>query len=276
MNIGLIDADRTGYPNLALMKISAWHKKEGNEVEWINSFEHYDKVYIAKVFDSTYSVYSDPFIDADEIIRGGTGYNLTSKLPKEIEHIMPDYSLYGIKDTAYGFLTRGCPRACPFCIVAGKEGRQSVKVADLSEFWNGQKNIDLLDPNTLACKDHEELLIQLAESKALVNFNQGVDARLLTRENIELLNRINIRMIHFAWDLPEQSEKILKGLELYAKFGRVTNFRNRRVYMITNFGTSHEYDLYRVEKLKAMGYDPYVMIFNKPSAPPITNHRHRQ
>lgn len=269
-NIGLIDADKTNYPNLVLMKLSAYHKNKGDNAGFVEGFNHYDRIYISKVFDDTYSTYSDGFMFADEIIRGGTGYDMTVKLPDEIEHTKPDTSLYGIKDTAYGFLTRGCPRGCPFCIVANKEGRKSIRVADLKEFWNGEKNIDLLDPNILACKDSENLLKQLGDSNASVNFNQGLDARLLTKENIELLNKINISMLHFAWDLPEQTEKILKGLELYARFGRVTNFRNRRVYMITNFGTSHEYDLYRVEKLKSMNYDPYVMIFDKPKAPYIT------
>ena len=270
MNIGLVDCDKTNFPNLALMKLSAYYKRKGNEVEWLDSFKHYDYVYISKVFDETYSKYQEPFIIADEIIRGGTGYGLNNKLPDEIEHIKPDTSLYNIKNIAYGFLTRGCPRACPFCIVAEKEGRKSVKVADLSEFWSGEKNIDLLDPNLLACKDSEDLLQQLADSKASVNFNQGLDARLLNKDNISFLNRINIKMLHFAWDLPQFSEAVLRGLNLYRQFGKIKNFRDRRVYVITNFNTGHSYDLYRVEKLKAMDFDPYVMIFNKPSAPYIT------
>lgn len=109
MNIGLVDCDKTNYPNLALMKLSSYHKAKGDNVEWVTGFNYYNKIYISKVFDETYSQYSDGFMFADEIIRGGTGYGLDNKLPDEVEHTKPDTSLYGIKDTAYGFLTRGCP-----------------------------------------------------------------------------------------------------------------------------------------------------------------------
>ena len=168
LKIGLIDVDGHNYPNLALMKISAWHKAKGDTVEWWWGFGHYDRVYMSKVFDETYTPDMPEPLNADEIIKGGTGYGLDNKLPDEIEHIYPDYSLYPAltKDTAYGFLSRGCPRGCHFCIVAGKEGRRSVKVADLSEWWNGQKNIVLMDPNLLACPDHMDLLGQLINSHA--------------------------------------------------------------------------------------------------------------
>lgn len=215
MNIGLIDVDGHNYPNLALMKLSAWHKANGDHVEWWNGFIHYDRVYQSKVFDETYSKDNEFVIMADEIIKGGTGYDLDNKLPEEVEHMMPDYSIYGIKNIAYGFMTRGCPRACKFCIVADKEGRQSHKVADLSEFWNGQRYIELMDPNILACKSSDDLLTQLAESKAKVDFNQGLDARLLTRENIEIINRIKVDKIHFAWDSMKDEKAVVKGLELW-------------------------------------------------------------
>ena len=112
-----------------------------------------------------------------------------AQLPHEIEHIYPDYSIYETitDDTAYGFLTRGCPRGCDFCIVKDKEGKKSLKVANLSEFWSGQKNIDLLDPNMFACKDWEDLSGQLIESNAWVNFNQGCDIRIMTDNKIEAL-----------------------------------------------------------------------------------------
>ena len=168
MKIGLIDVDSHHFPNLCLMKLSAYHKTKGDTVEWWNGFEKYDIVYKSKVFTEVYTTEENTVIYADKIIEGGTGYDLENKLPYEIEHSYPDYSLYPklTKDTAYGFLTRGCPRNCPFCIVSQKEGKQSVKVANLSEFWKGQKIIKLLDPNLLSCKDHIELLQQLIDSKA--------------------------------------------------------------------------------------------------------------
>ena len=267
MKIGLIDVDSHHYPNLALMKLSAWHKTQGDDVEMWNGLQKYDRVYMSKVFDDTYTPDMQFCIMEGEVVRGGTGYDLVNKLPQEIEHITPDYSLYGITDTAYGFLTRGCPRGCPFCIVAQKEGRKSVKVADLSEWWSGQKFIQLLDPNTLASRDHMELLKQLAESGAWVDFTQGVDCRVLTEDNIHALNRVNIRMIHFAWDLMEQSDNVIDGLNLYTKHGKIQDYRKRKVYVLTNFSTTMEENLYRVYKLREMQYDPYVMIYDKPNAP---------
>lgn len=267
MIIGLVDVDGHNFPNLALMKISAWHKAQGDTVEWWWGFGNYDIVYMSKVFDDTYTPdIPEPF-NAKRIVKGGTGYGLDNALPPEIEHIMPDYSLYGITDTAYGFLTRGCPRKCSFCIVPEKEGCRSIKVANVSEWWNGQKNIVLLDPNLLACPDCVELLYQLTDTNAWIDYTQGLDARRLTRRNIEALNGTKTKMLHFAWDKIGESKEVMRGLELYNKYGKIQDERRRRVYMLTNFGTTMEQNLYRVYTLRNMGFDPYVMIYDKPHAP---------
>ena len=270
MKIGLIDVDSHHYPNLALMKISAYHKSRGDSVEWWWGFGQYDRVYMSKVFDETYTPDMDEPLNAREIVKGGTGYGLDNRLPEEIEHCEPDYSLYPemTKDTAYGFLTRGCPNACPFCIVSGKEGRVSRKVADLSEWWSGQKNIVLMDPNLLACREHMELLGQLAASGALVDINQGLDARLLNQDNIRALNQIRIKEVHFAWDLMKNSKQILRGLTLWRRYGK----KNRHgkwgtVYVLVNFNTTMAENLYRIYTLDRMGFDPYVMVYDKPNAP---------
>ena len=272
MRIGLIDVDGHNFPNLALMKISAYHKARGDYVEWCVPLIRYDIVYQSKVFTKEYSSDIDYIPQADKIIKGGTGYDLHSQLPYEIEHQYPDYSIYPelTKDTAFGYLTRGCPRACHFCIVAKKEGRKSRKVADLCEFWRGQKFIKLLDPNILACSQHMELLQQLADSKVYVDFSQGIDARLLNKDNILIINRIKLKNIHFAWDYMHEEKEVLKGLRIYSQFAkRKPHGRYGGVYVLTNYDTNIEDDLYRIYTLRDMGYDPYVMIYDKPNAPKI-------
>ena len=261
MKIGLLDVDGHNFPNLPLMKISAYHKSLGDDVEWVNLFEHYDKVYQSKVF--TFTPDFEYCVNADEIQKGGTGYSLDNKLLPCIENQCPDYSLYPEYSEAYGFLTRGCPRGCPFCIVAQKEGRKSVQVADLDNFYRGQKVIKLLDPNITACKDRERLLNQLISSKAWVDFTQGIDIRLVQGIE-ELLAKVKVKTLHFAWDNPKQD---LTGYFQSFKDKTSLDIRKLRVYVLTNFDSTHEQDLYRVYKLREMGYDPYIMIYEKETAP---------
>lgn len=274
MRIGLIDVDGHNYPNLALMKLSAYHKAQGDAVEMWLGLKEYDRVYVSRVFDDTYTRDMDYCIRAGEVVRGGTGYDLKNKLPDAVEHMCPDYTIYPAlaQNTAYGFLTRGCPRNCGFCVVGQKEGLISRQVADVGEWWQGQKNIVLLDPNITACKDRICLLRQLADTGAWVDFSQGLDARLLDDDAIHALNGCKTKMLHFAWDDVRQEESVMRGLRLYLKMGAVQDFRRRRVYVLTNYNSTYEQDLYRVYKLREMGYDPFVMIYDKPHAPRITRH----
>ena len=270
MKIGLIDADGHNFPNLALMKLSAWHKARGDAVEWWWGFGEYDRVYMSKVFDETYSPDVPEPLNAGEIVKGGTGYGLDNRLPDEVEHIYPDYSIYPklTRETAYGFLTRGCPRSCPVCIVAGKEGRAARKVADLSEWWRGQRYIKLLDPNLLACPDHMDLLGQLARSGAWVDFTQGLDCRLLTPENIQAINVVKLKEIHFAWDYMAESDAVLRGLRRYAAYAaRKPHGQYATVYVLSNYNTTMEENLYRIYTLRDMDFDPFVMVYDKPHAP---------
>lgn len=303
--IGLIDADmmwggyahqrRFGktraevYPNLVLMKLSAYHKGLGDSVEWYMPFDgEYDLVYVSKVFSTTPT--SRDVIQAKEVVYGGSGFcihlvhgrelwkepacdtghlRFQSVLPHEVEHIMPDYTLYpNFKDTAMGFLTRGCPRLCRFCHVGAKEGAKSVKVADLSEWWCGQRDIILLDPNLLACRSWRDLLGQLADSGARVDINQGMDARLLTKEKVELLNNIKLKTIHFAWDSYRSKTSVLRGLEVFREYysRKFEKGHQAQVYVLTNYNTTPEQDLERIYTLRDMGYDPYVMVYDKSHA----------
>lgn len=271
MRVGLIDVDGHNFPNLPLMKISAYHKSRGDSVEWYEPLfsGHMDKVYMSKVFTFTPDY---PYcINANEVIKGGTGYSYPDggeELPEEIEHIYPDYQLYKdtFPDTAYGFLTRGCPRGCDFCIVGKKEGRCARKVADLSEFWNGQKNIVLLDANMFACKEWKDLSVQLIESGAWVDFSQGCDIRLMTDEKAEYIKRMKIKQVHFAWDRYEDKEKIVPQ---FKRFKEITqwDYRKLGVYVLCNFNTTFEQDLDRVYTLRELGYNPYVMLYEKDKLP---------
>lgn len=270
MKIGLIDVDGHNFPNLALMKISAYHKAKGDNVNWVIPLETYDLVYQAKVFDDTYSKDIDWMPQAEKVVKGGTGYGISNELADEIEHIYPDYSIYPkfTKNTAYGYLTRGCPRACGFCIVAEKEGRKSEKVADLNEFWKGQKYIKLLDPNLLACKHHLELLTQLSESGSWVDFTQGLDIRLINERNVEALNRVKTKQVHFAWDNP--TDDLADKFKEFNKLSTIKDFRRKGVYILTNYNSTLEQDLYRIYTLRDIGFNPYVMIYNKPKASKTT------
>lgn len=294
MRVGLIDLDNKNkknfFPNLALMKLSSWHKQNGDVVEWydlINSTIHfmavgsnmYDKVYVSKVFS-----FSDDYenvIYADEIVYGGSGYAISMvdgtevydkskdiNLPECVEHIYPDYSIYNITDTAYGFISKGCPRGCSFCHVKNMQGTNARRVARLSEFWNGQKNIVLLDPNISACKEWREIFQELIDSNATVDFSQGLDIRMMTDEKIEMLSKIKTTKVHFAWDRIEDESILWPKLE---HFKQITGWDRRKIIVYCLVGDRErriiDGDLYRIYKLRELGAYPYVMIYNKESLP---------
>lgn len=280
MKVGLWDIDLSArrkpkkvFPNLALMKLSAYFRMCGHETKLIveKTDEEFHRVYASKVFDDT--ITPPPQwrpVSYHPIERGGTGWSVPAfrdlRLPPEVEHIYPDYSLYGITDTAYGFMSRGCPRGCPFCIVAGKEGREARKVANLNEFWRFQDNIVLMDPNVLACKDRNDILRQLAFSRSLVDINQGADIRFVNEDVVSRLNDIKLKDIHFAWD--NANDDLSKQFELYAKLAR-RKYHGAwaTVYVLVNYNSTMEQNLYRINTLRGLGYDPYVMVYDKPNAP---------
>lgn len=285
MTIGLVAVDSVNYPNLALMKLSASHKAKGDLVEWYNPFNQYDIVYLSKVFSFTpdYQIITN----ASVVIKGGSGYALNGAggesynpcadqpLPHDIEHIYPDYDLYGIKDTAYGRLTIGCPRNCRFCIVGKKEGLHCRKVADLSEFWREQKNIVLFDSNLLACQDWKELCMQLYESKAWVDFNQGLDARLLTPSKCEVLSSLKMKKIHFAWDNYEDKDMIVPKLKMFANHSKLAGTHNAIVYVLVNYNSTLDQDLERIYILRELGFWAYVMIYDKAHCAKVYRHLQR-
>ncbi len=275
--IGLIDVDGHNFPNLALMRISAYHKSKGDTVEWWwSDFVHYDVVYMSKVFSDAYSPDVPEPLNADKVIKGGTGYQIhlvngkeeydketDTKLPIEVERMFPDYSIYPQYDFAVSMTSRGCPRGCSFCHVAAKEGRCAVKVADVSDFWNGQKEIRILDPNITACWEKRDLFKQYKETGAILDFTQGLDIRLINDDDIADINEMRLRTLHFAWDNPQDDLE-----EKFRNFAK--NFRRKSnigmVYCLTGFNSTMEENLYRIYTLRDLGYDPYVMVYDKPHA----------
>ena len=278
MKVGLIDVDGHRFPNLALMHISAYHKAHGDDVEWWwSDLVHYDVVYMSKIFSDAYNPDIPPPMNADRVIKGGTGYAIHTTngkeifdkekdfdLPPEVEKTFPDYSIYPQYSFAVSMTSRGCPRGCAFCHVAAKEGRCSTKVANVSDFWCGQKEIKVLDPNITACSEKRDLMQQYIDTHAKIDFTQGLDIRLLDQYDIQDVNKMRIGTLHFAWDNPNDNLK--PKFEDFAKsFRRRTNIGT--VYVLTNFCSTLDQDLYRIYTLRDLGYDPFVMIYNKPAAP---------
>ena len=279
MRIGLIDVDGHHYPNLALMRISAWHKAHGDTVEWWwTDMVHYDIVYMSKVFSDAYTKDVPEPLNADRIVKGGTGYSITTvngkevynrnvidQLPPEMEKCFPDYSIYPQFGYAVAMTSRGCPRGCGFCHVAAKEGRCAVKVADVKDFWNGQKEIKVLDPNITACRDKRDLLRQYQETGAWIDFTQGLDIRLLDGEDIEILNRMKTKTLHFAWDNPK--DDLAGKFQEFTEAFEIKDYRRKIVYVLTNYNSTMDENLYRIYTLRDLGYSPYVMVYDKPHAP---------
>jgi hypothetical protein len=259
MKIGLVDVDGK-IPNLALMKISAWHKQKGDSVELFGPlFSDVDKIYASKVFKFTPDY--DYFPSNIETVKGGTGYDIKSVLLGEIESIFPDYSLYN-SNYAQGFTTRGCVRQCPFCLVPEKEGQIKI-VGDIYSFWNGQTEIMLLDNNLTAIASHFEMICkQLIKEKIKVDFNQGLDIRLITPEMAQILSKVRLwKQIHFAFDNIRLEQQLRIGVKTLIDNG--VSKHKIMIYVLIGFDSTPEEDLYRVELLDGLGVSPFVMPYNK-------------
>lgn len=259
MNIGIVSVD-SKMPNLALMKISAYHKNQGDTVEFYNPLfsKNIDLIYASKVFSNSpdYSYYPENI----PIIKGGHGYN-NDVLPGGVENIYPDYSLYEI-DYALGYTSRGCIRNCPFCIVPEKEGKLR-SVNDIYNFWNGQKEIVLLDNCLNGNNEHFKLICsQIKKEKIKVDFQQGLDLRILTEEQARILSGLKYKkQLRFAWDNIKDEKNIIFGLNLlYLEEFPMSQIM---IYVLIGFNSSREEDLYRVELLKDIGVDVFAMPYNK-------------
>lgn len=267
MKVLLIDVDST-IPNLALMKISAYHKSVGDEVGFHISDP--DKVYASVIFkknkhlvDGLKFLYPDAELDI-----GGSGYDLTKKLPDQIESMSPDYDLYPECDRFYGFTTRGCIRNCPFCIVPSKEGKFRIvykttfdALYNITGGYSRRYNkIEFLDNNILAKPYWFYRLCKAIEGKFLVDFNQGLDIRLVDDEIAQHLSRLKpINCWKFAFDNINYKESVLKGIEILNANG--VNVRTKVMfYVYVHNDDSFDDALERCRILKKHGATPYIML----------------
>ena len=253
MRIGLIAVDgRGGFPNLALMHLSTWHKRRGDTVGWWNGFERYDRVYMSKVF--TFTPDFDTAVIADEIVTGGTGYKDYGSLPPEVEAAFPDYSLYPSWDTALGFLTRGCSRRCEWCLVPRKEGSirpaanwEKIRRAD-------SRKIIFMDNNVLASGHGLEQIKRMGREPVWVDFNQGLDARLITPEIARMLAQLHwIRFVRLACDTSEMVP-VIRQATAYLREAGVSPSRFWAYALVRNVDEAHR----RVLALRDMGVEPFA------------------
>jgi hypothetical protein len=252
MKILLINID-SKLPNIALYKIALYHQTRGDEV--IRDFplakNIADKIYMSCIF----SWNKDKCRDWEGIAEiGGSGYDITKTLPSEIEAMKPKIN--------YGFTTRGCIRNCEFCIVPKKEGKIQI-VGDIYDMWDGKsKWIELLDNNILALPNHFRLICnQLIKENLKVNFSQGLDIRLINDDNALLLSKVrHLKQVHFAWDTMNEEIEFRRGITTLTKYIKPSKIM---VYVLCGFNTTHEEDMYRRNEIRALGCDPFVMVYNK-------------
>jgi len=274
MRVLLVDADsKAGFPNLVLMKLSAYYKSIGAAVDLLKGIpscsplEEPDLVFISVIFEKNRA----HVLDYEKQFRcpvriGGSGFNLASELSYEIEHMMPDYALYGV-DFSMGFTSRGCVRHCGFCIVPEKEGliRDNAPIA---EFWNPEHSkLILLDNNFGASPRWRENAEYIQQYGLKVNFNQGLDIRLMTEEFAGVLAdlryynwRFKTRGLYFAFDSMNVEDAVVHGVDLLSGAGIPR--RHLMFYILAGYDTTEQEDLCRIEIVKGLGAIPYVMPYN--------------
>lgn len=260
MKVALFDLDINKYtlrkfPNLALMKLSAYHKKCGDRIYFNSLLEIPDRVYASAVFTWNRKInYSLP----EDTIYGGPAWIATPMLSTEAEHILPDYDLYPYIDFSMGFTSRGCIRHCPWCKVPDLEG-DICYWADFKEFWDRRhKRLLLLDNNLLASPHCLDTLKGLATIPAEIDFNQGLDIRLLDDEKTNLLKKLNNKKLRFAFDSLSYEDSIRSGIALLVKAGFKT--RHLHFYVLIGFPGDETW-LERMKILASLNVNVYPMIY---------------
>ena len=267
MNVGILSVDSL-IPNLALMKLSAWHKVQGDRVEiaFPLAAHTYDRVYRSKQFVERVTPRGIDYPDDRtpwpcEVVSGGTGYDLTARLPEWGDTIYPDYKLYGCKE-AMGRFTRGCPRACSFCLVGKMDGTRVHQVAELEDFWHDQEVVRLLDDNLTAMPD---LFIKVCERMAAkfikVKF-EALDVRFMTVDMARSLVKVRrASRVHFAFDNVRDETGVRRGIAAL-KAGGFPLYA-ATFYVLIGYGSTPEEDAYRIDLLDALGVESFVMPFDK-------------
>ncbi len=266
MKIGIYDVDNTGFPNLALMKISAWHKKQGHEVEMYSPLfiDSYDKIYASKIFD---------FSDGSQLMpermeTGGTGYDMTKTLPDEVELMTPDYSIYNYPHSI-GFTMRGCRLKCSFCVVPKKEGKP-VSHSTIADIWTQRESdfVVLLDNDFFGNPEWSDRIEEIKHYNLKVNFSQGLNIRNLKPEQAEAIASVRFsnmhdtkKQVHFAWDDPRHEKLIHRGIERCLHAGIKSS--QMAFYLLIGYHSTEEQDLHRVKTLLDYGCDPYAMPYDK-------------
>lgn len=281
MRILLVDFDSHHFPNLALMKISAWMKEQGHTTHLIKGppdtapLDKFDEVFISCIFPQNAEFARDYAFQcetiADRVSLGGSGVDYTTRLPDAIEHTMPDYHLYGI-DFSLGFTSRGCLRNCPWCIVPKKEGMIRDH-APIAEFLHPEhKKVILLDNNFQASPRWRENLHYVQEQDLKINFNQGLDARLMDEEFAEELAKTKYynwtfkqRGLHLACDTPQALAPLERAIDLLDAYG--VRPSHIMVYVLVGFNTTISQDFQRIYAIKDLGAVPYIMRYNQTKTP---------
>jgi len=239
-------------PNIALHKIAMWHEQQGDEVVWGSPIEMYgaDKVYASCIFTKSREKMLNYMGLRSDLIGGGTGYDLNIKLPAEIDAMKPKIN--------YGFTTRGCIRDCKFCFVPKSEGNFRI-VGDLYDIWNGvSKSVTFFDNNILASPEHfEKICSQASKEGVSVDFNQGLDIRLLSERVCVALNNVSLTNgVRFAFDYPQLEKIVREKVALLRE-----HYKRKYIffYVLVGFDTTFEDDLYRCNVLRELECRPYVM-----------------
>ena len=269
MKIGLYDVDSrvATLPNLAIMKIASWHKKQGHEVEHYMPLFHqtYSKIYASKVFK-----FSDGRLITDDMIKGGTGIDMKIDLPEEINNCDPDYSFYNFPHSM-GFSQRGCRFKCDFCVVPKKEGKPRIE-STIEDIWTNRKsNFLILLDNDFFSGNWKQNLEEIKRLKLKVCFSQGMNLRIISQKQADFLAQVEFRnisntfkQITFAWDNINDEKSIKRGFKRLLDAG--IKAYQVQLFVLIGFDSNHEENLYRVNEIKSWGADPYVMPFDKKDA----------